>query len=523
MGTRDRGTSAAGSHGKRDPVVAFPRSPGPTPRLEGPVGEVFRTPSQRFSRRYLASRRKTAQLHRRALRSTPGGVESNIRYFKPHPMYVDYGDAGYLYDVDGNKVLDFMMGFGALLLGHNNRDIALEVIKQLESGSMLGMSTPLYVDYLETVKAAFKMKKARLTNSGTEATMHALRVARAYTGKEKIAKAEGAYHGAHDAVLQSLEIDSRTVRRMREVYDPIPFGKGIPRAVSDLTVVFPYNDVERTEEILEKNADDLAAVIIEPVLCGPGVVIPKGNYLRHLRRITRKLGIVLIFDEVLTGFRLAYGGAQQHYGVKPDLTTFGKIAGGGFQIGGFGGEAQIIDVLEPGEWKYGAFHAGTYNGHPVSVAAGMKALEILEANPGIYSHINGLGRGLFKGLQDLADDRRIPAWVEWVGSMGTVYFTTKDDIRDYRDTMAANTRRWWNWFIHCLGRNVLFGIPGAGERAFICSEHTPEDVQLALEVADDALAQIQKDARRRARAKLSATRATRRVLPRHRKVKVPSA
>ena len=459
-------------------------------------------PSQRFSRRYVATRAKSAQLFRRASRSTPGGVESNTRWFKPHPLYVDYGEGGYLYDVDGNKVLDFMMGYGSLILGHNNREVALEVIRQLDSSSLLGLTTPLYIEYIEEVKAAFpSIKKVRLANSGTEATMHAIRAARAYTGKEKIAKAEGAYHGAHDYVLQSLDLDSRTARRMTDRPRPVPYGKGIPKAVSDLTVIFPYNDVDTTAEILEENAEDLASVIIEPVLCGPGIVIPKGNFLKHLRRITRKLGIVLIFDEVLTGFRLSRGGAQEYYDVTPDLTTFGKIAGGGFQLAGFGGEAQIMDVITPGRgWKHGTFHAGTYNGHPVSLAAGRKCLEILRNNPGIYDHINTLGRRLFRGLQELADDRKLPAWVEWVGSMGTIYFTSKDEIRDFRDTVSANTRRWWNWFIHCLGNNVLFGIPNAGERAFLCSEHTEEDVDRALEVAAQALAAIAREVRRKTKA-----------------------
>ena len=454
-------------------------------------------PSQKFSRKYLTRHKKSAQLWRRAARITPGGVESNVRYFKPHPFLADYGDGGYIYDVDGNKILDLMMGFGALLLGHNNRDIALEVIKQLESGSMLGVTSELFIDYIQAVrKAVPSMKKVRLCNSGTEATMHALRTARAYTGREKIAKAEGAYHGAHDYVLQSLDMDSRTASRMNG-YRAIPYGRGIPKAVSDLVVIFPYNDIDATAEVLEDNEDEVAALIIEPVLCGPGVIAPKANYLKRLRQLTRKRGIVLIFDEVLTGFRLAYGGAQEFYDIRPDMTTFGKIAGGGFQLAGFGGEAQIMNVLEPGRgWKYATFHAGTYNGHPISVAAGLKGLEILGEHPEYYDHINGLGRQLYSGLQDLADDRRIPAWVEYVGSIGNVYFTTKDEIRNFRDTLSANTRRWWNWFIHCLGNNVLFGIPNTGERAFMCTEHTEEDVEWALEVADNAFAAIGKEARR---------------------------
>jgi len=454
-------------------------------------------PAQKFSRKYLSRHKKSAQLWRRAKRLTPGGVESNIRFFRPHPFLADYGDGGYIYDVDGNKILDFMMGFGALLLGHNNRDIALEVIKQLESGSMLGVTTELYLDYIETIQKAVPwMKKVRLCNSGTEATMHAMRVARSYTGKDKIAKAEGAYHGANDYALMSLDYDSRTARRMKG-YKPIPFGRGIPRAIQDTMVIYPYNDIEGTAQVLEENADDVGGLIIEPVLCGPGVIAPKNNYLEKLRRITRKMGIVLIFDEVLTGFRLAYGGAAEYYDVHPDLVTFGKIAGGGFQLAGFGGERQIMDVLEPGKgWRSGTFHAGTYNGHPISVAAGLKGLQILGEHPEYYQHINGLGRQLYGGLQDLADDRRIPAWVEYVGSIGNVYFTTKDEMRDFRDSLSANSRRWWNWFIHCLGNNVLFGIPGTGERGFISTEHSEEDVEFALEAADAAFAAVAKQAKR---------------------------
>src|ERR687888_510745 len=224
-------------------------------------------PSQKFSRKYLTRHKKSAQLWRRASRLTPGGVESNIRYFRPHPFLADYGDGGYIYDVDGNKILDFMMGFGALFLGHNNRDVALEVIKQLDSG--------------------------------TEATMSAIRVARGFTGREKIAKAEGAYHGAHDYVLQSLDLDARTARR-KNGHKPVPYGRGIPKAVSDTVLIYPYNDIEGTAEALEQS-DDIAALIVEPVLCGPGVIVPKGNYLKRLRQLTRKRGIVLIFDEVLTG------------------------------------------------------------------------------------------------------------------------------------------------------------------------------------------------------------------------------
>jgi len=454
-------------------------------------------PAQKFSRKYVTRHKKSHQLWRRAARFMPGGVQSNIRFFRPHPFVADYGDGAYIYDVDGNKILDFMMGFGSLFLGHNNRDIALEVIKQLESGSMLSVTTELDIAYVETIQKAIpSMKKVRLANSGTEATMHSLRTARSYTGKDKIAKAEGAYHGGQDYALHNLDMDSRAVRKEGN-YRPIPYGRGIPKKVSETVVIYPYNDIEGTAQVLEENADEVGALIVEPVLCGAGVIAPKNNYLKKLRQLTRKMGIVLIFDEVLTGFRLAYGGAQEYYNIRPDMTCFGKIAGGGFPLAGFGGEKQIMDVLEPGKgWRNLTYHGGTYNGHPISVAAGLKALQILGEHPEYYNHVNSLGRQLFGGLQDLADDRRLPAWVEYVGSIGNVYFTTKDEIRGFRDTFSANTKRWWNWFIHCLGNNVLFGIPNTGERAFISAVHTEEDVEWALEVADNGFAAVAKQVKR---------------------------
>ncbi|MFA5896876.1 MAG: aminotransferase class III-fold pyridoxal phosphate-dependent enzyme, partial [Thermoplasmata archaeon] len=223
-------------------------------------------PSQKFSRKYLTRHKKSAQLWRRAAKLSPGGVESNIRFFRPHPFFADYGDGGYIYDVDGNKILDFMMGMGALLLGHNNRDIALEVIKQLESGSLMGITTELFAEYIEQIQKAMPwMKKVRLCNSGTEATMHAMRVARAYSGKDKIAKAEGAYHGANDYALMSLDMDNRTARRMSG-YRPVPYGRGVPKVIADTMVIYPFNDIEGTAEVLEENADDVGGLIIEPVL-----------------------------------------------------------------------------------------------------------------------------------------------------------------------------------------------------------------------------------------------------------------
>ncbi len=450
-------------------------------------------PSKRYSKRYEARTRKSKELFQRARRSTPGGVESNIRYFRPHPFFVDYGDAGYLFDLDGNKVLDLMMGYGALMLGHNDREVAISVIQQLECGSMMGVSTEMALRYYEAIQEAMpSIEMVRITNSGTEATMHALRVARSFTGKTKIAKAEGAYHGTHDYALQSVDIAPGVLRGM-EGHVPVPHGRGIPPQISETVCIYPFNDVEGTAQVIEGNAEDLAAVIVEPVMCGAGVIPPRNGYLKRLRRLTKDHGVLLIFDEVLTGFRLAYGGAQEYYGVRPDLTTFGKAAGGGFQLGGFGGRGDIMEVLAPGG---NTFHAGTYNAHPISIAGGLKTLEILKAkNP--YPRLEALGKELFRGMEELGRDRGLDLLVQHVGSMGCPYFTPLDVIRNYRDSVRQNLARWENWFIHCLGLGVLMGIPASSERMFLCTEHDEEDIQMALDVADRGFRAVARGARRK--------------------------
>lgn len=450
-------------------------------------------PSKKYTKRYEAKTRKSRELFKRAQKHTPGGVESNIRFFGPHPFFVDYGDGGYLFDVDGNEILDLMMGYGALILGHNNRDVAISVIQQLECGSMMGTSMELALQYYETIKEAMpSIQKLRLTNSGSEATMHCMRVARSYTGKSKIAKAEGAYHGTHDYALHSVDVPRDALRKMKG-YQPIPYGRGIPRAIADTMCIYPFNDAEGTLAVIEENADDLAAVIVEPIMCGAGVVPPRNGYLKKLRKMTRDHGVLLIFDEVLTGFRVAYGGAQEYYGIKPDLTTFGKIAGGGFQMAGFGGKEEIMDVLAPGR---GTFHAGTYNAHPISIAGGLKTLEILkEEDP--YPSLEAKGKELFRGIEELGTDRGLDVLVQSVGATGCLYFTELDVVRNYRDSLTQNEARWNNWFLYCLGLEVLMGIPSPNERMFLCTDHDEEDIQMALSVADQAFKAVAGGAKKR--------------------------
>src|SRR4030042_1207978 len=264
-----------------------------------------------YEKEYVSRTKKSRAHWEKVRKHIPSGVESNVRFFEPYPFFVKSAKGPYIFDIDGNKIIDFALGYGPMILGHNNPAVIKAVKAQAEKGTMFGASVEMAYDYVKMIKRAMpSIEMFRFANSGTEATMHPLRVARAYTGKEKIAKAEGSYHGGHDYVLQSLDIPADKLKDKRR-QPAVPFGKGIPKAISDLVVIYPFNDWPVTEEVLTKNADELAAVIIEPVQAGGGCFAPRDNYLKKLRKLTKEFGIVLIFDEVLTGFRVAFEGAQE--------------------------------------------------------------------------------------------------------------------------------------------------------------------------------------------------------------------
>jgi len=440
-----------------------------------------------YEKEYIRRTKKSRAHFEKAKRLIPAGVESNVRYFPPYPFYVKRAKGPYIYDIDGNRIIDFALGYGPMILGHNHPAVVRAVKEAVEKGTMYGASTDIATEYVKMVQKAMpSVEMFRFANSGTEATMHPLRVARAYTGKEKIAKAEGSYHGGHDYVLQALDTprEKLTKKTCQPAY---PFGKGIPKCISDLVVVYPFNDWPSTEEVLTKNADDLAAVIIEPVQAGGGCFVPRDNYLKKLRKLTKELGIVLIFDEVLTGFRVAFGGAQERYDVKPDLTSIAKIAGGGYQLAGFGGKKEIMEEIVPKDCG-NVYHGGTYNAHPVSMAAGLETLKIL-SKPGTYKRIDAIGDSLFDGLRDIAADRGVDVWVESVGSLGQLYFTDRE-IKTWRDALDIDADKWRHWFMYSLGKGVFFGVPHADEHFFTSLAHSPKDIDDSLEISDQAFRQI---------------------------------
>ncbi|SFG48699.1 glutamate-1-semialdehyde 2,1-aminomutase [Halopelagius inordinatus] len=437
---------------------------------------------------------KSRAFHERAESVTPLGVESNVRSFDPYPFYVEETDGSYVYDMDDNEYLDFLLALGPIILGHGHPEVKDAVKRQVDKSDLTATPQPVAIQFMEkVVEMTPSIERVRMANSGTEATMHAIRVARSYTGKDKIAKPEGGYAGAHDYALQSVYASEEALGPADEP-NTVSYGTGIPDAVSDTVVAFPFNDKEATEKILRKHADDTAAVIIEPVMFSCGCLKPRDGYHEFLRELTDELGIVLIWDEVMTGFRLGPQSAQGRFGVTPDMTTFAKAAGGGYQVAGFGGKTEIMEEIIPpkkkeeSKWNSSAFHGGTYNGHPVAAAAGLKTLEILDERD-VYEHIDGLGDRLFTGLQEVADDVGIDANVQHVGSMGQVYMTDAD-IHSYRDSWKANEEQFADWWLESAAGGVLFGNPMQGERFFTTYTHTEEQVDHALEVAEDAFRRV---------------------------------
>jgi glutamate-1-semialdehyde 2,1-aminomutase len=443
-----------------------------------------------YEKEYVSRTRRSREHFKKAVKLLPAGVESNIRLFKPYPFVSRRAEGPYIYDIDGNKLIDYTLGYGPLILGHRHPKVVKAVKDQVDRGSMFGSPTELPAKYVELVKKAMpSIEMFRFTNSGCEATMTSLRLARAYSGKEKIAKAEGSYHGGYDYMMQSVDIPADKLKKGVKSQPAVPWGKGLPKCVSDLAVIYPFNEWAETEDILRKNADDLAGVIAEPIHAGAGCIAPRDGYLKKLRKLTKELGILLIFDEVLTGFRVARGGAQERYDVKPDITCVAKVAGGGYQLGGFGGRKDLMQQILPSDDE-NVYHGGTYNAHAVSVAAGYATLKEL-SKPGTYSKLERTGDKLFDGLRDLSADRGVDTWIESIGSMGEVFFTDKE-IRTWREELEIDREKWDQWFLHALSNGVFFGVPHPDGHAFTSLAHTDDVVEKSLEVLDTSFKSVAK-------------------------------
>jgi len=402
----------------------------------------------------------------------PGGLLSAARTFKPYPFYTKRGQGPYIWDVDENRYLDCCIAYGVLFLGHRPPMVVEAIQAQLESGIVYGTPHPLEVSFAEQLIACIPCaERVLICNSGTEATMQAIRVMRAFTGKDRVAKFEGAYHGWHDYVSWSVGIHPEEMGPA-ERPNPIPESAGIPDAIKDTILVLPYN--EHAFELIEENASELAGVMIEPVF-GTGTIPTSKEFLQKLREVTQRVGVPLMFDEVITGFRLALGGAQEFYGVKPDLATYGKLIGGGLPIGAVGCSIEVMDTVLKGDISLAI--AGTFSGNPLTLAAGNAVLSHLRKNPQIYKEMEKKGDRLRNGFNEYAKEKSWPAFMTGVGSMFQIHL--KDSpITKPRDLLgrldALSDLQLY------LRLNGVF-IPWL-HLAFLSTAHSDEDVEEVLRI-----------------------------------------
>ena len=420
---------------------------------------------------------RSESIYERAQQVIPGGVNSPVRACRSvgaDPVFVAQGDGATITDVDGNRYIDLIGSWGPLILGHSQRDILDAIADAMSQGTTFGAPTEVEVRFAEVVREAFpSMEMVRAVSSGTEATMSALRLARGFTGRSKLIKTDGGYHGHADCLLVAAGSGAATLG--------IPGSAGVPEGAARDTLVVPYNNLAAVEQMFAAHGADIAAVIIEPIAGNMGLVLPQPGYLQGLRDITKKHGALLIFDEVITGFRVGYHGAQGLYGVTPDLTCLGKIVGGGLPAAAFGGRADIMQKLAP---LGPVYQAGTLSGNPLAMAAGLKCLDIL-GRPGNYDRLDQLGKKLADGLTAAAQAAGVPACVNRVGSMVTLFFTA-GPVTDYVSAKTSDTTRFAAFFRNMRERGV-FLPPSQFEAMFVSLAHTDEDLDQVITAAKASL------------------------------------
>ena len=417
------------------------------------------------------------ELFQRALQLMPGGVNSPVRAFKSvggEPFFTARADGAYLWDVEGKRYIDYVGSWGPMIVGHNHPKVREAVERAVRDGLSFGTPCPAEVVMAETItKLVPSIDMVRMVNSGTEATMSAIRLARGATGRSKIVKFEGCYHGHGDSFLVKAGSGALTFG--------VPTSPGVPKANADLTLTLPYNDLPAARTLFAEHGADIAGLIIEPVAGNMNCIPPKDGYLQGLRELCTRHGALLIFDEVMTGFRVALGGAQAYYGVKPDLTTLGKIIGGGMPVGAYGGRRDLMEQIAPAGPIY---QAGTLSGNPVAMAAGLAMLELVQ-EPGFYDTLAARTRLLTDGLQSVADGEGIPFSTNRVGGMFGLFFT-HEKVDSYAQATAADTAL-FNRFFHGMLDHGIYLAPSAFEAGFLSCAHSDEDIAATLDAARSAL------------------------------------
>ena len=418
---------------------------------------------------------KSQELFKRAVNRIPGGVNSPVRAYGAigeTPRFIQGAVGSSIFDVDGQKYLDYICSWGPMILGHNHPVIRDAVVRACENGLSFGCATEREVEMAEFICERIPhVEMIRMVNSGTEAVMSAIRVARGFTGKSKIIKFAGCYHGHSDALLVSAGSGVMT--------SGVPDSAGVPKGCTQDTMIAVYNDLESVKQLLEESNDEVAAVIVEPVGANMGVVPPKDGFLEGLRTLCDEHKALLIFDEVITGFRLKFGGAAEYFGVTPDLVTYGKIIGAGMPVGAYGGRKEIMEMVSPAGPVY---QAGTLSGNPVAMAAGLAQLKLLWEDQDVYTRIYRKGEYLFEGIQKILKENEVPYQVNYTTSLGCIFFTG-EKVTDYTSAKTADTKAFAEYFKYMLNHGVHLA-PSQFEAMFLSDAHTQEELDLTLELVE---------------------------------------
>lgn len=409
---------------------------------------------------------------KRAVNVIPGGVNSPVRAFGPvggQPQFIEKAKGQYLYDIDGNKYIDYIGSWGPMILGHNKEEIMEAMKDQMQYGLSYGAATAIEVEMAELMcELVPALEMVRMVNSGTEAVMSAIRAARGFTGKNKIIKFEGCYHGHSDALLVKAGSGVMTAG--------VPGSSGVPEGCVQDTLTARYNDLSSVEALFQENKDEIACVIVEPVAANMGIVLPEEGFLEGLRSICDENDALLIFDEVITGFRLGIDGASGYFGIKPDLLTFGKIIGAGMPVGAYGGRRDVMSVVSP---VGNVYQAGTLSGNPVAMRAGITQLSILRDHKEVYTKLEKLGEQFRNGAKEIFASFGLPYQVVGIGSLSCIYFT-KEKVTDYASAKTADTEKFAEYFHYMLKTGNYFG-PSQFEAIFFSASHTEEDIKKTLD------------------------------------------
>ena len=416
-----------------------------------------------------------------AKRYMPGGVNSPVRSYRSvgsNPPFISSASGSRIYDIDNNEYIDYVLSWGPMILGHANPEVVASLQEAIPRGTSYGAPTLLETELAKKIQAFMpSMEMVRLVSSGTEATMSALRVARGYTGRDRIVKFVGCYHGHSDSLLVKAGSGLATFG--------VPDSPGVPKGVAENTITLPYNDIDAVKQLFDEIGDTIACIIVEPVAGNMGCVPPVEGFLETLRDVTKAHGALLIFDEVMCGFRASSGGAQKLYNIKPDLTCLGKIVGGGMPLAVFGGSSKIMSEVAPSGPIY---QAGTLSGNPVAVTAGLATLSMLQRDPTIFKQVEDSTKALCNGLEELANKYNVPAVVQRVGSMFTLFFTDKP-VHNFDDASACNADHFKIFFHHNLSHGIYYA-PSPFESNFVSMCHKGAEIDKTLAVAEEAFKMI---------------------------------